>query len=83
MSTHDKQGRAYARLSDLSPGDLVQVDGNLACIKPWSWRKVFRSELGSLCVRCTEGNHGLDGHVDDDNETLIGIYPAGNDMVAP
>lgn len=74
----DIQGREYARLSQLKAGDRVQVDRDFTCIIPFSIRIVREDEQG-LYIKCIEGNHYLDGQLDEadgDDQILIGIYPA-------
>lgn len=82
----DNQGRVYAKLSELSPGDLVQVDdGFEGCFIPWSTLQVILAN-GELvlahntpeCGACDGDNstpcyHSLDGQLSEKGY-LIGIY---------
>lgn len=85
----DNLGRAYARLSELRPGQLVQVDdGFEGCFPPWSTLPVVEGADGELalphndpeCGACEGSNedgpclHYLAGQLADDNDSLIGIY---------
>ncbi len=70
----DKQGREYAKLSDLKVGDTVQVDDGFTCMEPWSKKEVRQSSDGVLFVECSELEHCLDGQLADDRDSLIGIY---------
>lgn len=84
----DVRGREYAKLSQLKPGDLVQVDeGFEDCFTPWSVLPVVRDESGELglvhnapeCGACgghDEGDciHSLEGQIMEDGDSLVGIY---------
>lgn len=90
-STHDLQGRPYAKLSQLKIGDKVVVDDGFDCMKPWKVRTVWGNHSG-LWLRCAgpiedddmlsngpgqrslSERHMLDGQLQDDGDTLIGIY---------
>ncbi len=72
---NDKNGREWARLSQLAPGDFVCVDGGLACISDGAKREVGYSPSG-LFIDCDHGHHFLSGQLGDDGDSLIGIYPA-------
>lgn len=67
------------KLSDLKPGDTVQVDDGFTCMIA-SLRVVQDDKHGGLYVPCNDGNHLLDGQRREDGE-LVGItWPGG---VAP
>lgn len=72
MSATDKQGRPYARLSDLKQGDTVHVDGDFTCVDPWS-NRIVRSDDHGLYIHCAEGHHYLDGQLNR-RGYLAGIY---------
>lgn len=74
MSTHDKEGREYVRLSSLKAGDKVVVDADFDCLEPWETYTVFDNFYG-LYIMCKEGDHNLGSHTRPDH--LIGIYPEG------
>lgn len=73
----DLQGRPYARLSRLNAGDKVVVDGDFDCMVPWSEKTVHADGSGNLWIACSSREHGLDGSLMDDGDTLMGIYPEG------
>lgn len=73
MSTHDKQGRPWAKLSEIKFGDKIQVDGDFPCIFASEVKEV-KTDGEKLYVECTEGKHFLAGQLSDDKNTLIGIY---------
>ena len=68
----DLSGRAYAKLSELKAGDIIELDEGFTCQRP-SKVKVFADERGILCFACDEGNHRLDGQADD-GEHCVGVY---------
>lgn len=68
----DKQGREYARLSQLKEGDTIQVDGDFTCINPWEKLTVGRDKSG-LFIPCRDGGHHLAGQADD-GENCVGVY---------
>lgn len=76
IRTHDLQGRLYAKLSELKPGDRIVTDGDFTCREPWSEATVKERENGDLFVDCQEGGHKLDSHLEEDQDTLLGIYRA-------
>jgi hypothetical protein len=69
----DVHGREYAKLSELKPGDRLEIDGGFPCIHRGRKRTVRRDE-GGLFVGCLSGQHYLDGQADD-GEHLVGMYP--------
>lgn len=75
----DKQGREYAKLSQLKAGDIVWVDDGFDCMKRWSPRVVIAEASdyrpgNELYIKCKSGMHGLEGQLTNDNDSLIGIY---------
>lgn len=77
MITKDKQGRKYARLGQLVAGSRVKVDGDFACIEPWTEQIVERDADG-LFIQCEEGHHYLDGCCGHGSDHLLGVYLAGD-----
>lgn len=74
--TTDKNGRTYAKLSDVKPCDVLEADGGFDCLKPRQLEIVKVKENGSLYIDCSyDGGHILDGQLDDEGY-LIGLYPA-------
>lgn len=70
----DNNGRAYAKLNQLRVGQMVQVDGGFNCIPAGKKRKVKTHE-GELCIDCYNEKHMLYGQLQEDHNTLTGIYP--------
>lgn len=79
MPTHDKQGRTYARLSDLKPGDLVQVDAGFDCIPAGDLRNV-RFDGHAPYIQCTKGRHYLSS--DSNTGEIVGVYPSSKTEAA-
>lgn len=71
--TKDKQGRPYARQSELKAGDTVTVDGDFTCLKPWTQHVVKEDGLG-LYLECKEGEHHLAGQQDGPSDHYTSIY---------
>ena len=69
----DKQGREYAKVSDLRAGDLVKVDGDFTCLEPWTTHLV-QANTDGLWIDCNDEHHQhyLSGQID--NGYYIGIY---------
>src|SRR5258708_24266266 len=70
---YDKQGRTYAKLSELKVGSIVIVDSGFDCMKPWSERLVFGPPDG-LIIPCSEHGHRLEPQIADDGDSLIVTY---------
>lgn len=68
----DKDGREYAKLSQLKAGDPVEVDTGFACLYP-GIHFVSQWQDGRLYLHCNDGQHFLDGQTDN-GEDIIGIY---------
>lgn len=75
MTTHDKNGKPYAKLSELREGDRVEADSGFTCIPAGKVLIVEKGENGALCIPCNYGRHLLHTQADD-GEHLIGIYRA-------
>ncbi len=71
--TKDKQGRPYARLSELKAGDTVTIDGDFTCLKPWTQHVVKEGGIG-LYVECKEGEHHLAGQQGGPGDHCTGVY---------
>jgi chromosome segregation ATPase len=78
----DKQGRVYARLSDLKAGDCVELDDSFPC---HSAGKVKLEIVGGeLAFKCNDGWHKLASSLYlDSPDDLIGVYPVENTKVIP
>lgn len=74
MSTHSTDGRPWATLSTLKPGDKLQADPGFTCIRANDILTIQGCEHG-LFVPCSEGKHFLDGQADD-GEHLVGFWQA-------
>jgi hypothetical protein len=72
----DVNGREYAQLSKLKPGDKVEIDDGFDCMTVGSVKEVRRNDDGELYIECAETVHTLDGQLMDDADHLVGIYPA-------
>lgn len=70
----DKQGRSYAKLSELKVGDTIELDGGFTCRQAGRATVKARPD-GALYFDCTDGGHALHGQADD-GENLVGIYRA-------
>lgn len=74
MAKQDSDGRAYAKLSELKEGDVIEVDGGFDCMKEGDQLFVEQRKDGTLFVRCSsEGGHSLAGQNDGDGY-LVGMY---------
>lgn len=74
MATHDLQGREYARIADVKTGDMLEDDGGFGCLDGVSKHVVQADMNGQLFIPCDEGQHYLDGQVDD-GDHCVGLYP--------
>ena len=72
---NDKNGRELAKLSQVAPGDFVCVDSGFTCISDGETREVRYSPNG-LFINCSHGHHLLASQLENDGDSLIGIYPA-------
>ena len=66
----DKFGFTYANIDDIKVGDILLVDGDFECMKPWSLKEVFSDE-GGFYLRCNEGKHYL---YEDEDGYVVGVY---------
>lgn len=78
--THDINGRAYAKLSDLKAKVqqpfvpfVVELDAGFTCHKAGKVNINWDTASGELYFECDEGRHYIDGQADD-GEHLVGIY---------
>ncbi len=73
----DLNGRTYAKLSDCKLGTMLEAGGGFTCIPKGAIQQVHETYRHGLYIRCTHGQHFLDGQLDcDTQEYLIGLYPA-------
>ncbi len=69
----DVNGREYAKLCDVTDGDIVELDSGFTCVNPGKYIVHRDNGGGALFIECSEGKHLLDGQEGDDGY-LIGIY---------
>lgn len=72
-NTHSTDGREWAKLSELKPGDHVLADDGFTCGMNGKTLEVSQDDHG-LYVPCNEGKHHLDGQADD-GDHLVGLWP--------
>jgi hypothetical protein len=78
----DKQGNAYANVSEIIAGSKVRVDDGFLCMKENSLHEVQLSDeedtKGNLFIDCEHGKHFLDGQIafdpKDKTSYYIGMY---------
>lgn len=76
MSTHSTDGREWAKLSDLKPGDKLIADGGFTCIPDGTIVEVAVDARNESYVPCKCGMHNLHGQVsEDDDDHLVGLWP--------
>lgn len=76
MSAHSTDGREWAKLSALKPGDKVLTDGGFTCGIENRTLEVQKNDDG-LYIRCLHGKHFLGGQLSDvDDDHLVGVWPA-------
>ncbi len=79
----DNRGIVYARLSDLKPGDMIELDEDFDCVRrPEGIRRIVQvlKKSGRLGFACSEGFHDLDGQLStlpDADDSLVGVYLVG------
>lgn len=67
----------FCKLSDLSVGDKVKVDGGFTCMSDGDIKEVKIDKNDDLYVDCNDGTHLLVGQTimnNTDDDTLIGVY---------
>lgn len=74
MSTHDKQSRPWAKLSELKAGDKIEADAGFICIPAKAVLEIKAAP--ALYVECSGcSRHYIDAQADD-GEHLVGFYKA-------
>jgi len=76
VSRHSTDGRKWARLSQLRPGDTVEIDDGFRCMT--AGRHVVEADEDGLFLPCDDGRHYLAGQADA-GEHCIGIWPVAPD----
>lgn len=72
---YSKDGREWAKLSALKPGDMLLCDGDFTCGIANKTVTVKTDVDGSLFVSCQSGAHSLAGQLADDGDHLVGMWP--------
>jgi hypothetical protein len=76
VTTHSADGRPWAKLSELKPGDKLVTDGGFTCMLDDAVKEVRQRENGDLYIECDlEGGHTLEGQVSEVNhDSLVGLW---------
>lgn len=61
---------SYAKLSEVVQGDILITDGGFTCMKADERKEVFVGENDCLYILCDEGEHYLDGQLDEGDEYM-------------
>ena len=71
--------RLFAAVSEVKAGDVLEADDGFTCLYDGERVEARDDGLG-LFVPCTDGQHFLDGQVDDFNGTrrYTGLFKASN-----
>lgn len=69
----DANGREWAKLSKLKPGDMVTVDIGFDCMNPNQQHEV-QTFNGEPYLICSHGFHFLTGQLETDGDSLIAVY---------
>lgn len=65
---------AFAKLSELQPGDILRADADFTCIEANARRVALKDDDGYYVI-CECGRHYLSGQLDyNDNDTIVGFY---------
>lgn len=64
--------RSFAKVSEISAGDDIEVDSSFTCIAEGT-RITVKISSDGLYFFCDQGRHYLDGQLDD-GDVYIGIY---------
>jgi hypothetical protein len=67
----DKQGREYAKLSELKVGETIEVDRTFDGVEKY---RLVLEDSGRLWVLDNAGRHFLDGELMPDGDSLVGVY---------
>jgi len=72
----DKNGKPWAKYGALRPGDHVIVADGFDCMPAGAMLEVQGNSHEGLWISCSHGRHSLLGQLDDDDNSLLGIYVA-------
>lgn len=79
MSTHAKNGREWARMSNLKAGQILHCDGDFTCGIAGKDVVVGQTIDGKWFVNCNDGRHFLDGQLATETggstDHLVGMWP--------
>lgn len=62
------------KLSDIKAGDMVKTDKGFTCLDE-GLHRVEQTAAGDLFLKCSDGEHLLDGQQDGPGGDLVGISP--------
>lgn len=65
--------RTATKLSELKPGDVLIADGGFTCLLNGEACPVKAASSGNLYIPCADGQHFLDGQLDHDGDSLLGL----------
>lgn len=71
MSTHDKSGKPYAKLSELKVNDKVMLNASFSCHS--GGETVLEQDEQGLYFKCKVGKHYISGQAVN-GEHCVGIY---------
>lgn len=75
MSTHDRNGREWAKVSDIKEGSIISTDSNMGCVPMGTRLKVeYDGPRDWLYFNCAGERHYLGGHLNDEGTHYVGIY---------
>jgi len=74
METGDRNGREWARLSQFMVRNRLVCDGSFSCLEAQEHCFVEQDEHGKY-ILCSHGKHYLDGQLEVNGDSLIGLYP--------
>lgn len=66
--------KLFAGIDDVQEGTMLVADGGFTCIKEGTCM-IVRKDNHGLYVPCKDGNHYIDGQLDD-GDVYIGLYLA-------
>jgi hypothetical protein len=69
----DKNGRDWARLSQLQPDDAVECDDGFFCLAGKAVVTIKEDSNGKY-ISCDHGKHYLAAQLETDGDSLIGLY---------
>lgn len=74
MTSHDINGREYAKLSELKVGQVIEADSDFTCLKKGAAKYIIYGDVvrgsESFYIECLQGKH----YLKNDNDYLVGFY---------